>query len=99
MSTRYAAIITDDDGNQVVSDIKQMEGAPPEVRSGDDTKFVKVADGVLIGMIKGGPIDAVDGYGFPEGTAGASLRSQPGVTKTDPAPVETKEPSKAKAAK
>jgi hypothetical protein len=87
--TRYAVLIEDNDGNTVVSDIKQMEGTPTEPRSGN-ARFVKVADGVLIGMVKGGPVDAVGGYGFPEGTAGKSGRSQTGVTKTDPAPAVAK---------
>lgn len=91
MSTRYAAILTNDEGQEVVSDIKQMEGAPPEIRSGENTEFVKVPDGVLIGMIKGGPVDAVAGYGFAEGTAGKTGRSEAGVTKVD-------EPAKVKAA-
>jgi hypothetical protein len=47
-------------------------------------------------MIKGGPVDAVGGYGFPEGTAGKAGRSQAGVTKTDPAPAVKAKPAKAK---
>ncbi|TPJ70472.1 hypothetical protein [Mesorhizobium sp. B2-6-7] len=77
MSTRYAIILTDADGNEVVSDIKQMEGAAPQVPSG--YKAVKVPDGVQIGMIKGGPVNAVGGYGFPEGSP-APVRSPTGVT-------------------
>lgn len=91
MSKRYATLITNDAGQTEVSNIAQMEGAVPEVRSGD-SKVVPVADGVLIGMIKGGPVDAVGGYGFPEGSQGSGLRSQAGVTKVD-------EPAKPEAAK
>lgn len=101
MSKRYATIITNDAGQQEVSAIAQMEGAAPEVRSGDSTKVVPIPDGVLIGMIKGGPVDSVGGYGFSEGSQGAGLRSQAGVTKVDePAKAEAKaETAKAKAAK
>ncbi|TPJ76871.1 hypothetical protein FJ422_29630 [Mesorhizobium sp. B2-6-3] len=81
MSTRYAVLIKDDTtGEEIVSDIKQMEGAAPDIRIG---RAVKVPDGVLIGMIKGGPVDAVSGYGFPAGSAGKDNRSPVGVTKID----------------
>lgn len=50
MSTRYATIIPNDDGQEVVSNIAQIEGAAPLVGFG---KVEKVADGVLIGMIRG----------------------------------------------
>lgn len=97
MSTRYAILIEDGDGNTVVSDIKQMEGAAPDLRVG---KAVKVPDGVLIGMVKGGPVDPVGGYGFPEGSQGKTGRSEPGVTKADTPATEAKEPAaKGKAAK
>lgn len=82
MSTRYAILIEDNDGNTVVSEIKQMEGGAP-VLGGDHAKAVKVPDGVMIGMIKGGTVDAVGGYGFPDGTEGKALRSDTGVTKVD----------------
>ncbi|TPM53262.1 hypothetical protein FJ959_22290 [Mesorhizobium sp. B2-2-4] len=72
MSTRYAILVTNDEGQDQVSDIKQMEGAAPQVPSG--YKAVKVPDGVQIGMIKGGPVNAVGGYGFPEGSP-APVRS------------------------
>ena len=98
MANRYAILVTDDDGNTVVSDIKQMEGSAPDVPKG--YQAVKVPDGVLIGMIKGGPVDAVGGYGFPEGTAGKTGRSEAGVTKADVPAAEEKEPAaKGKAAK
>lgn len=97
MSKRYATLITNNDGQTEVSSIAQMEGAPPEVRSGN-SKVVVVPDGVLIGMIKGGPVDAVGGYGFPEGTAGKTGRSEAGVTKTDEA-AKPEAAAKGKAAK
>jgi hypothetical protein len=96
MSTRYAILIDDGGGNTIVSDIKQMEGAAPDV--GANAEAVKVPDGVLIGMIKGGPVDAVGGYGFAAGTAGKTGRSPVGVTKADDAPAKTK-PAKTKPAK
>lgn len=69
MSQRYATIIKADDGSEVVSSIAQIEGRPPEVRNGENAKVVKAPDGVKIGMIKGGTVDAVGGYGFPDGSA------------------------------
>lgn len=63
MSERYATIILDDEGQEVVSNIAQYEGKPPEPHS-DNASIVKVGDGVKIGMVKGGPIEAADGYGF-----------------------------------
>lgn len=65
MTTRYATIIKDNDGNEVVSAIAQMEGGAPDVRHG---KAIKVADGVKIGMVKGGTVDKVGDWGFPAGT-------------------------------
>lgn len=65
MSTRYATIITDDDGNEVVSSIAQHEGPPPNPTNG---RVQKVADGVRIGMIAGGTIEKVGGFGFVDPT-------------------------------
>lgn len=76
MSTRYAILITNNDGDLEVSDIKQMEGSAPDIGFG---KAVKVPDGVQIGMIKGGPVNSVAGFGFAEGTA--PIRSEPGGIK------------------
>lgn len=93
MSTRYATIITNNEGEQEVSAIAQMEGSAPDV--GGNAKAVKVADGVMIGMIKGGPVDSVGGYGFPAGSPGTSNRSPVGVTKVDePAPAAKKPAAK-----
>lgn len=74
MAERYATIIKQDDNTEVVSQISQMEGVPPEVRADQakNVRVVKVPDGVKIGMVKGGPVDAVGGFGWPEGTAPAS---------------------------
>ncbi|MER8829879.1 hypothetical protein NKH73_27680 [Mesorhizobium sp. M0938] len=63
MSDRYATIITDDDGREVVSAIGQFEGAAPQGRAG---RVEQVSPGVLIGMVRGGPVDAAGGFGFPQ---------------------------------
>lgn len=34
MSTRYATIIKDEEGQEIVSNIGQFEGGPPNIRSG-----------------------------------------------------------------
>ncbi|RWF41602.1 MAG: hypothetical protein EOS46_27810 [Mesorhizobium sp.] len=72
MSTRYATIITNDDGQEVVSSVGQFAGGAPQIRTG---KVEQVADGVLIGMVRGGPVDSVDGFGFPDGAPGAAGRA------------------------
>ncbi|MER8979266.1 hypothetical protein [Mesorhizobium sp. M0870] len=81
MSTRYATIITDDAGEEIVSSIGQFEGGPPNIRTG---KAEQVADGVLIGMVRGGLVDPVDGFGFPDGAPGASGRAV-GIAKANEA--------------
>ncbi|TGQ28726.1 hypothetical protein [Mesorhizobium sp. M00.F.Ca.ET.216.01.1.1] len=72
MPVRYASIITDDDGREVVSAIGAFEGAAPQARAG---RFEPVAPGVLIGMVRGGPVDAVGGFGFPLGSLGIDGRA------------------------
>ncbi|CAN7676741.1 hypothetical protein [Mesorhizobium sp. LjNodule214] len=67
---RYATIITDDDGDEIVSAIGEFEAAP-QARVG---RFEQIAPGVLIGMVRGGPVDAVGGFGFPLGSQGAGDR-------------------------
>ena len=69
---RYATIITDDDGREVVSAIGEFEGAAPPARLG---RVEQVAPGVLIGMLCGGPVDAVGGVGFAQGSLGSSDRA------------------------
>jgi hypothetical protein len=64
---RYATIITADDGSDVVSAIGIFEGAARPLRSG---RVEEVAPGVSIGMVRGGPVDAVGGFGFPNGAQG-----------------------------
>jgi hypothetical protein len=81
MSTRYATIIPNDEGEEVVSNIAQIEGAAPQVSFGT---VEKVADGVLIGMVRGGTKDAVGEWGFPEDAPGAEGRTV-GIAKANAA--------------
>lgn len=71
MSVRYATIIIDDGGHEVVSAIGEFESVP-QARAG---RFETVAPGVLIGMVKGGPVDAVGGFGFALGSQGVNGRA------------------------
>ncbi|RWA66127.1 hypothetical protein [Mesorhizobium sp.] len=59
---RYATIITADDGAEIVSAIGEFEscGLPRSTGCVEE-----VAPGVLIGMVRGGPVEAVAGFGFP----------------------------------
>jgi hypothetical protein len=70
MSSRYATIITDDDGREVVSCIGEFVGGAPDVRVG---RVERVPPGVLIGMVRA--IDAATGFGFPAGSPGADGRA------------------------
>lgn len=72
MSHRYATIIADDDGREVVSAIGLFEGTAPQARIG---RVEPVVPGVLIGMVRGGPVDAIGGFGFPRGTQGVDERA------------------------
>ncbi|TIP74571.1 MAG: hypothetical protein E5X53_02780 [Mesorhizobium sp.] len=87
MSSRYATIITDDDGREVVSAIGEFGGAAP-MRHGVE----EVPAGVRIGMVRGGPVDQAGGSGFPlagvsdgsVGIARAALKALPKAGKTKP---------------
>ncbi len=83
MADRYATIVKQDDGTEVVSNIAQMEGQPPEIRSAakDQVRVIKAKDGLKIGMIKGGEVDSVDGFGWPKGTP-SQLPPKPEKTRT-----------------
>ncbi|WFP74778.1 hypothetical protein [Mesorhizobium sp. WSM4906] len=59
---RYATIITSDDGAEIVSAVGEFEGAHLPRRAG---RVEEVAPGVRIGMVRGGPVGAVAGFGFP----------------------------------
>jgi hypothetical protein len=68
MTVRWAVIIITDAGEEEVSDIKQMEeGTEPELDETTNATAEEVADGVEIGMIRGGPVGAVGGFGWREG--------------------------------
>ncbi|RWM20459.1 hypothetical protein [Mesorhizobium sp.] len=58
---RYATIIIDDHGAEIVSAIGEFESSGLPRRAG---RVEEVAPGVRIGMVRGGPIDAVGGFGF-----------------------------------
>lgn len=66
---RYATILTGDDGAEIVSAIGEFENAHPPLRAG---RVEEVAPGVLIGMVRGGPLEAVAGFGFPRRGLGPS---------------------------
>jgi len=108
MSNRYATIITDDDGRELVSAIGLFEGTAPLARIG---RVEPVAPGVLIGMIRGGLVDAIGGFGFPRGAhdgsaiglVRASLKGAPAERGEAPADAAdaanrktTRKPAKAK---
>jgi hypothetical protein len=67
MATRYAVIKEADDGEQEIIDIKLMEGNPPALKDDDQSTAEEVPDGPKIGMVRGGPVGSVDGFGFREG--------------------------------
>ncbi|BAV46439.1 hypothetical protein MesoLj113a_34710 [Mesorhizobium sp. 113-1-2] len=102
MPTRYATIITDDDGAEIVSAIGAFEGAAPQPRLG---RVELVAPGVLIGMVR----DAAGGFGFPQAGIGgqaiglvlARLKAQASVAKRAGAakPAAAAKPKRAKRAK
>lgn len=74
MSDRYATIVTDDDGTEIVSSIAVLEGKPTQPR-GNHAKIIKAGDGLKIGMVKGGPLEASGGYGFPDGSGLAAFKA------------------------
>lgn len=102
---RYATIITDDDGREIVSAIGEFEGAAPRPRLG---RVEQVAPGVLIGMVR----DTAGGFSFPQagigavGLAMARLRARAGAAKSAQAakpaqvakPAGTARPKRAKRA-
>jgi len=68
MTVRWAVIITTDAGEEEVSDIKQMEeGTEPDLDETAEATAEEVEAGVEIGMIRGGPVGAVGGFGWREG--------------------------------
>jgi hypothetical protein len=85
MSTRYATIIIGDDGREVVSAIGLFEGAAPDLPAG---RVEAVGAGVLIGIVRGGPVDAAGGFGFPSGSAGVNGREIGLASLNKPRPVK-----------
>lgn len=59
---RYATLITGDDGAEIVSAIGEFEGSHLPRHGGP---VEEVLPGVRIGMVRGGPIEAAGGFGFP----------------------------------
>ncbi|WP_137933958.1 hypothetical protein [Mesorhizobium comanense] len=66
MTQRYATIITDDDGREIVSAIGEFEGAAPQERLGS---VEPVAPGVRIGMAR----DGAGNFAFPEAATGGQM--------------------------
>ena len=108
MSNRYATIIINYEGRELVSAIGLFEGTAPQGRIG---RVEPVVPGVLIGMIRGGPVDAIGGFGFPRGAhdgsaiglVRASLKGAPAERGEAPADAAdaanrktTRKPAKAK---
>ncbi|TPM91851.1 hypothetical protein [Mesorhizobium sp. B2-1-3A] len=102
MTQRYATIITDDDGREIVSAVGEFEGAAPQPRLG---RVEPAAPGVLIGMVR----DVGGGFGFPQSGSGgqaiglvlARLKAQASVAKRAGAakPAATEKPKRAKRAR
>ncbi|TSE03899.1 hypothetical protein C1D09_025000 [Mesorhizobium intechi] len=102
MTQRYATIITDDDGREIVSAIGAFEGALPRPRLG---RVEPVASGVLIGMVR----DAAGGFCFELPSIGghamglvlARLKARTGVARGAgaPEPAATAKPKRARKAK
>lgn len=69
MAERYATIIKDNAGREVISGIALIEGKPADPSGG--ARIEKIGPGPKIGMIKGGKSEASGGWGFdlPAGEA------------------------------
>ena len=92
---RYATIITADDGAEIVSAIGEFEGASLPRHNAE-----QVAPGVRIGMVRGGPGEAVAGFGFPGQLLDPSaVRAATMKLKAMATPAAGKEPAKPARAK
>ncbi|MDX8452818.1 hypothetical protein RFM98_08625 [Mesorhizobium sp. VK9D] len=92
---RYATIIIADDGAEIVSAIGEFEGA-----SLPRHNVEQVAPGVRIGMVRGGPVDAVAGFGFPRpGLGPSAARAATAKLKAMAAPATVAGPAKPARAK
>ncbi|MBN9549175.1 MAG: hypothetical protein J0H31_09930 [Alphaproteobacteria bacterium] len=88
---RYATLITSDDGQEIVSGIGEFETSS-RPRAG---RVEEVAPGVRIGMVRGGPVDAVGGFGFPRRDLSPSaVREATAKLKATAAPAPCEEPAK-----
>ncbi len=94
---RYATIVTADDGAEIVSAIAEFEGASLPLSSG---RIEQVAPGVRIGMMRGGTVDAVAGFGFPpQGLGPSAARAAVATLKAMAAPAADRGPAKPTRAK
>lgn len=81
---RYATIIAGDDGTEIVSAIGEFESFGLPRRAG---RVEEVPPGVRIGMVRGGPVDAVAGFGFPrQGPDHSAIAAATAKLKTGVAP-------------
>lgn len=83
VSNRWATIINSNaDGVAEIANISLMEGVEPErnVDAADRYRFEEVEDGVKIGMVQGGSVGAVGGWGFADELTAAN-RSESGITR------------------
>ncbi|MBL8578101.1 MAG: hypothetical protein JNK47_12810 [Mesorhizobium sp.] len=72
---RWATIVTNDEGQEVISAIAQMEGGAPDVRKGN-AKVERIDKGVKIGMVRGGGIEKAGEWGFPGDDPVAKVREK-----------------------
>ncbi|MBZ9763249.1 hypothetical protein LB553_20525 [Mesorhizobium sp. CA8] len=94
---RYAIMIIADDGAEIVSAIGEFESASLPYGSG---RIEQVAPGVRIGMVRGGTVDAVAGFGFPpQGLGPSAARAAIATLKAMGAPAADGEPAKLTRAK
>ncbi|MBZ9986446.1 hypothetical protein LB572_04970 [Mesorhizobium sp. BH1-1-5] len=92
---RYATIVTADDGAEIVSAIAEFEGTDLPRHNVE-----QVVPGVRIGMIRGGTVDAVAGFGFPpQGVGPWAARAAIATLKVMAAPAADGEPAKPTRAK
>jgi hypothetical protein len=92
---RYATIVTADDGAEIVSAIGEFESAGLPRHSVE-----QVAPGVRIGMVRGGTVDAVAGFGFPpQGPSPSAARVAIATLEAMTAPAADAEPARPARAK
>lgn len=90
---RYATIMTADDGAEIVSAIGEFEGSQMPRSAG---RVEEVAPGVLIGMVRGGPVGTVAGFGFPrQGLDPAAVMTATAMLRAAGTPAADVKPPKA----